>query len=64
MHQQVIYKHPPFEITVTEDYAGRIINLPSSHRGLLAMSAVVLLGGGGHCRSVIDVIEQAGLFPS
>ena len=26
------------------------------------MSAVVLLGGGGHCRSVIDVIEQAGLY--
>ena len=26
------------------------------------MSAVVLLGGGGHCRSVIDVIEQTGLY--
>ena len=26
------------------------------------MSAVVLLGGGGHCRSVIDVIEQAGIY--
>ena len=26
------------------------------------MSAVVLLGGGGHCRSVIDVIEQTGRF--
>ena len=26
------------------------------------MSAVVLVGGGGHCRSVIDVIEQAGLY--
>ena len=26
------------------------------------MSALVLLGGGGHCRSVIDVIEQTGLY--
>ena len=26
------------------------------------MSAVVLLGGGGHCRSVIDVIEQIGIY--
>jgi sugar O-acyltransferase (sialic acid O-acetyltransferase NeuD family) len=26
------------------------------------MSSVVLLGGGGHCRSVIDVIEQTGLY--
>ena len=26
------------------------------------MSAVVLLGGGGHCRSVIDVIEQTGIY--
>ena len=26
------------------------------------MSAVVLLGGGGHCRSLIDVIEQTGIY--
>jgi sugar O-acyltransferase (sialic acid O-acetyltransferase NeuD family) len=26
------------------------------------MSALILLGGGGHCRSVIDVIEQTGLY--
>ena len=26
------------------------------------MKEIVLIGGGGHCRSVIDVIEQEGLF--
>jgi len=23
---------------------------------------IILIGGGGHCRSVIDVIEQEGRF--
>jgi sugar O-acyltransferase (sialic acid O-acetyltransferase NeuD family) len=26
------------------------------------MNDIVLIGGGGHCKSVIDVIEQEGLF--
>jgi sugar O-acyltransferase (sialic acid O-acetyltransferase NeuD family) len=26
------------------------------------MNTIVLIGGGGHCRSVIDVIEQEGRF--
>lgn len=26
------------------------------------MKDIILIGGGGHCRSVIDVIEQEGLF--
>jgi sugar O-acyltransferase (sialic acid O-acetyltransferase NeuD family) len=26
------------------------------------MKEIILIGGGGHCRSVIDVIEQEGLF--
>jgi sugar O-acyltransferase (sialic acid O-acetyltransferase NeuD family) len=26
------------------------------------MNKIVLIGGGGHCKSVIDVIEQEGLF--
>jgi sugar O-acyltransferase (sialic acid O-acetyltransferase NeuD family) len=26
------------------------------------MNTIVLIGGGGHCRSVIDVIEQEGQF--
>ena len=26
------------------------------------MKKIILIGGGGHCKSVIDVIEQQGLF--
>ena len=26
------------------------------------MNKIVLIGGGGHCKSVIDVIEQEGKF--
>ena len=26
------------------------------------MKEIILIGGGGHCRSVIDIIEQAGQF--
>ncbi len=26
------------------------------------MNDIVLIGGGGHCKSVIDVIEQEGIF--
>ena len=26
------------------------------------MNKIILIGGGGHCRSVIDVIEQEGRF--
>jgi len=26
------------------------------------MKDIILIGGGGHCRSVVDVIEQEGLF--
>ena len=26
------------------------------------MSKIVLIGGGGHCKSVIDVIEQEAKF--
>ena len=26
------------------------------------MAQIVLIGGGGHCKSVIDVIEQEGSF--
>ena len=26
------------------------------------MKKIVLIGGGGHCKSVIDVIEQEGQF--
>ena len=26
------------------------------------MKSIVLIGGGGHCKSVIDVIEQEGRF--
>ena len=26
------------------------------------MAQIVLIGGGGHCKSVIDVIEQEGEF--
>ena len=26
------------------------------------MDKIILIGGGGHCKSVIDVIEQEGKF--
>ena len=26
------------------------------------MKNIILIGGGGHCKSVIDVIEQEGRF--
>ena len=26
------------------------------------MNDIILIGGGGHCKSVIDVIEQEGKF--
>ena len=26
------------------------------------MKEIILIGGGGHCKSVIDVIEQEGQF--
>ena len=26
------------------------------------MDKIILIGGGGHCKSCIDVIEQAGTF--
>jgi hypothetical protein len=26
------------------------------------MKSIILIGGGGHCKSVIDVIEQEGKF--
>ena len=26
------------------------------------MKEIILIGGGGHCKSVIDVIEQEGKF--
>ena len=28
----------------------------------MTMSDIILIGGGGHCKAVIDVIEQEGKF--
>ena len=40
--------------------AKRVINIPSS--AFFNMKQIILIGGGGHCRSCIDVLECAGTF--
>ena len=35
---------------------------PFSFELLLMKEKIILIGGGGHCKSCIDVIEQAGIF--
>ena len=37
----------------------RVVNIPSS---VNIMNKIILIGGGGHCKSVIDVIEQEARF--
>ena len=36
----------------------RVVNIPLA----LQNEKIILIGGGGHCKSVIDVIEQEGKF--
>ena len=52
---------------VAESLEARLINIPSSAflaaaDGRMSMSAVLLVGAGGHARACIDVIETEGRF--
>ena len=66
---RLMSKLPMYEICQKDDQKNalflenRIVNIPSS---VIFMSKIkpniVLIGGGGHCISVIDVIENGNKF--
>ena len=70
---QLMFRLPMFENCYLEDFQKnaifleeRIVNIPSSFRKILIMNKIkpnlVLIGGGGHCVSVIDIIENENRF--
>ena len=61
MNRLEMFKHCETDcLENTEWLADRIVNIPSSVR-LEKMKPLILVGGGGHCKSVIEAAESMGL---
>ena len=60
MNQLPMYQDSPrSDLSVAEDQALWLINLPSSPQFAQMSKPVLLLGCGGHARSVIDLVESS-----
>jgi len=60
MNKLPMYNHAQCgDLTNSEWLEERVVNIPSS---VNIMNEIILIGGGGHCKSVIDVIEQEDRF--